>query len=211
MITPVDNPGHRVSLLAALVHRLDRGSAIGLGFGRDGRAAVIADEAVAHLAASGNVEDRVGGAVLAVVSDGVGAALAAAELTSGENGNSADHLGAGAGESKGHGAAVAEASREAEARFYAEVGFDGLDELVEEGDVLAALVAPAGVEAVGHDKDGRVVGNGVKSIVGQGAAAVGVLAVGNLLGAAAELMPGEDKTVGVLLVVAVRELDDVLA
>lgn len=76
---------------------------------------------------------------------------------------------------------------------------------------MALLHLPTIVETLGHDKDGRVVGNGVEAVVGEGAALVDVLAIDNLLGAAAELMPGEDEAVGPVLVVVVGQLHVVLA
>lgn len=76
---------------------------------------------------------------------------------------------------------------------------------------MARLYSPTVVETLRDHKDGRVVGNGVEAVVGEGAALVNVLAVDNLLGAAAELVPGEDEAVGPVFVVVVGQLHVVLA
>lgn len=90
----------------------------------------------------------------------------------------------------------------------AEVILDGLDDVVHKGDILASGVGPALVEAVGGDEDGAVVAGhqGREAVVSQGAP----LAVGNLRGAAAKSVEGEDKAVGRVAVVVVWQTHDVL-
>lgn len=211
MIATVNNPRNRIPLPAALIHRLDRVLSVGLRLRVDGRAPVVLHKPIPQLPAAGNVEDRIRSAVLTVESNRGVSSVAAAQLATGDDGDSTDHGRSGTGDSIGHGAAVAEPSGEPLGGLHAEIGFDSLDELIEEGDVLAALVGPAGVETVGDDKDGGVVGESVEAVVREGAALVDVLAVDDLLGAAAELVPGEDELVGKVVVVAVGDLHDVLA
>jgi len=211
VVAVVDDPGGRVAGAAVLVRHLGRVVAVGLGL-RHGLAPVEADVLVADLAAHADVEDAVGRAVLSVVGHGRVAAAAAAQDGTGNDGDGADHGRAGAGDGVRHGAAVAEAGREAQRRLDAQGVLDGRDHLVEEGDVLAVLVAPARVEALRDHEDGVVVGvEGGEAVVGEGTAAVGVLALDDLLGAAAELVPGEDEAVGLVAVVVVGQLDHVLA
>lgn len=55
---------------------------------------------------------------------------------------SGEGKGSNHGNGKAHCATVAKARREAQGSLNAEVGLDGLDEVVEKGHVLSALVAP---------------------------------------------------------------------
>lgn len=71
-----------------------------------GRAAVEADELVAHAAAAGDAEDAVAEAVDAEVGDGRVAAAAAGEDATGEDGDGAEEVGLGAGEGVGLGVLV---------------------------------------------------------------------------------------------------------
>lgn len=181
-------------------------TSVGLGLRLDGCAAVIANKAIPHGTAASSGEDRVGRAVLPNEGDGIVAALAPGQLAAGDGSDGPDLLAAGAGPGKGDGAAVREAGREALRRLDAQVRLDGPHHVVDEGDVLTALVGPSGVETVGGDEDGRVVRQRGQAVPGEGAA----LALGDLLGVAAKGVEGEDELVGLVVVVLVRQADYVL-
>ena len=75
-------------------------------------AAVVPDERVTQRPAVGDVQHAVVDAVDAEVGDGLGAAVAAAEVGAGEDRDGAEDRGAGAGDRVAHRAAVAPAERE---------------------------------------------------------------------------------------------------
>jgi len=205
----VDDPRNGVSLLAPLVLSLDR-SRSRLRLGSDRLAPVVAHKSIPHLSAPAHGKDRVGRAVLPVVRDRLRPALAPAQLAAGQDGNGPDDVGAGTSDSVRHCAAVAEASREDEVRVDAELVGDSFDELVEEGNVFAALVAPPVVEPVRHDEDGAVVGQGRQAVIGKDPATIRVLAVDDFLRVAVELVVREDEAVGAVWRVVVRQLHEVL-
>lgn len=149
--------------------------------------------------------------MLPVVCDGCLSAITAAQLSTRDNSNCTNHIGTSASKSIRHCTSVAETCGEPEVGVDAEIRLDSLHQLVKEGDIFAALISPALIEAIRHDKDSRVVRNSLETIVGQGSALVGVLAVDNLLRTAAELMPGEDQSVGLVLVVVVRNVQEVVS
>ena len=211
MVAVVDDPGHGEAGLAASVLGLDRVAAVGLGLVGELLAAVEADVLVAELATHGDVQDRVGGAVLAVECNGGVASVAAAQLGAGDDSDGADLIRAGTSKSVGHAAAVAEAGRKAEVGVDAEVVLDCLEELVEEGDILAVGVGPALVQTVGNDEDGGVLGNGLEAVEWKNSSSIGVLAIDNLLGAGAALVPLIDNPIRVVLVVVVRDIDKVVS
>jgi hypothetical protein len=211
MITIVNDPSHRVSLFASLVHRLDRIATVRLRLRRRLLAPVRSNEPVANLAAHLDIQHRVAGAMLTIVRDGLSAARAPAQFGARDDGYGAEYVGSRASEGVGHGAAEAEAGGEAQVGVDAEVGLDCLEHLVEEGYVLAVLVGPASVETIGNDEDGRVVGNGFEAVIRQRATTGDVLAVDNFLRTAAARVPGEDEAVGVVLVVVVGDVEDVVA
>jgi hypothetical protein len=205
------HPDH--GLLATLIHRLHLGVAAARRIRRlalAGRAPVVPQEPVAHLAPAADGEHEVLRPVLAVVGHAAGAARAAADHgVARQRGDGAQLGPERARERVAHGAAVAEARAEAPVLVDAEVVFDGGDDGAEEGDVLAALVGPAVVEAVGDDEDGagRVVDEVGQAVVGHVAALPG----DDLGGVAAEGVEGEDEPVRVVVVVVGREPDEVLA
>lgn len=97
-------------ILAAIIHSGDPLATATLGLrGILTLAAVVLDEAVANLAALGDVQYTVANAVLLVKGNGVVASCAAGERGAGENGDGAEVLCVAAGEGEGHGAAVREA------------------------------------------------------------------------------------------------------
>lgn len=149
--------------------------------------------------------------MLAVVRNWLGSAGAPAQLCARDDGHSADHLWAGAGKGVRHRTAIGESGREAQVSVDAQVRLNKLDELVEEGDILAILVAPASVQTIRNHKDSRVVCNGLQSVEREGTTAVGVLTVDNLLGGSTKLMPSENEAVGVVLVVVVWDVEEVVA
>ena len=211
VVAVVDDPGHGEAGLAAGVLCLDRVAAVGLGLVGEPLAAVEADELVAELAAHGHVQDGVGGAVLAVECNGRVASVAAAQLSAGDDGDGADLVRAGTSKSVGHTAAVAETGREAEVGVDAEIILNCLDKLVEEGDILAVGVGPALVQTIRNDEDSSVLGKGLEAVEGKNSSSIGVLAVDDLLGAGATLVPLIDNPVRVVLVVVVRDVDKVVA
>ncbi|OSS46593.1 hypothetical protein B5807_08500 [Epicoccum nigrum] len=211
VVAVVDDPGHGEAGLASSVPGLDRVTAVGLGLVGEPLAAVEADVLVAELTTHGNVQDRVRGAVLAVESNGGVASVAAAQLSAGDDSDGADLVRAGTGKSVGHAATVAETGREAEVGVDAKVVLNCLNELVKEGDILAVGVGPALVQTIRNDKDGSVLGNGLEAVERKNTSSIGVLAVDNLLGAGASLVPLIDNPVRVVLVVVVRHVDEVVA
>jgi len=211
VVAVVNDPRQRVSILAPGVLRQDRVAATGRRLRRRLLAAVGGNKLVADLAAHGDVEDRVAGAVLSVVGDRLGSTGATAQLCARDDGYGTDHVGAGACERVRHSTAVAEARGEAKGGVDAEVRLNSLDHLVKEGDILATRVGPALVEPIRNNEDGRVVGNSLEAVVRQSTALGDILAVDNLLRTSPTLVPCEDETVRPVLVVVVRDVEDVVA
>jgi hypothetical protein len=211
MISIVNDPCHRVSCLASSVLRLDRVGAVRLRLRLKLLATVVRNELVTNLAAHLNVEHRVAGAVLTIVCHGLSSASAAAQLSAGDDSHGTDHVGSRAGERVRHGATIAEASGEAKVGVDAEVGLDGLEHLVEESHIFAILVCPASVQTIGNDEDRRIVRNRLKAVVRKHTTTSDVLAVDDFLRTGAALVPGEHETVWVVLVVVVRDVEDVVA
>lgn len=79
---------------------------------------------------------------------------------------------------------------------------------MEESHILAILVRPTSIQATRDHKDGRAVGDGLESIVRKRTAAIGILAVSDLLGTAAQLMPCENETIWLVLVVVVGDVEE---
>jgi len=210
VVVAIENdPRGRLAGQASGVLGLGGAAAVRLGLGREAVAAVVGDEAVAHLAALGDGEDRVACAVLVVVCHRLGAARAAGEDGRRQNRHGAHVVGARARPRVGHRAAVGEAGGKAQRLLNAEVGFDGSHDAVDEADVLAAAVGPAVADAVRGDEDGAVVARHERgqAVVGEGAAAT----VGDLLVVTAESVEGEDEAVGLVGVIVVGETNNVLS
>jgi len=196
----------------ALIHSLDMLLALGRLLSLLRRTSIILQEPIAHLAAPRNRKHLVLSAMLRVPRHGLRTARASpADLRAArQHRHSAEVLAQGARQDERHGGAVAEARGEAQVLIDAKVVLDGLDDVLDENDVLAATVPPAdaegAAEARGRDVDGGggVVDERRETIVGVGAA-------GDLLTAAAYGVHGEDQTVGVAGVIVGRELHEVLA
>lgn len=128
----------------------------------------------------------------------------------GDDGDSMDYGRFGIGDCIGYGVVVVEFSGKLLGGFYVEIGFDFFDEFIEEGDVFVVLVGLVGVEIVGDDKDGGVVGESVEVVVREGVVLVDVFVVDDFLGVVVELVLGEDEFVGKVVVVVVGDFYDVL-
>ncbi|KAK6845991.1 hypothetical protein PG987_001179 [Apiospora arundinis] len=199
----------RGRVLAVLEDGLDVGSRPfrGRGHRRLLGAPVVGDELVAHLRAQRKRQNLVAHAVLVVPRDGVLAARAPGHGPARQHGDGLEVLGARAGDGVRHGRAVAEPGRVPVRRVDAQVGLDRLDHGVGEQQVLAPRVAPALVQAVGRDVDGRV------ARVERGEAVPGQVAArarNDLRGLPAERVEREDELVRVRVVVRRRQLDVVL-
>lgn len=171
-----------------------------------GLAAIVLDELVGEADAAVEGQDAVIDAVDAEVGDRVTAAFAAADEAASQNGNCTEIAGTGAGEGVGHAATKAEACREARSRVDAEVSLELLDDGVNEGDVLATLVGPAVVEAIGGNEDGAAGSAGFQAVPGLDA-----VAVGNIGHATAAPVQAEYQVVGVAVVVVFGHQERVLA
>ena len=169
-----------------------------------GLAAVVLDEGVGELDAAADGEDIVTDTVDTEVGDGVLATLAAGDQTAGDGRNGAEVTSLGASDGVGHAAAVGEASGETLSLVDAKVGFDLLDDGLDESDVTTALVGPAIVDTVGRDEDGRALGESVQAVPFGNAVAVDDIAHG-----ASKPVEAEDQAVGVAGVIVVRDLESV--
>jgi len=170
-----------------------------------GLATVVADESVGELNASADGKDVVTHTVDPEVCDGVFPAVAATDQTAGDGGNSAELASASASDGVGHAAAVGETSGEARGLVNAEVGFDLLDDGVDERDVCTASVGPAVVNAIWGNEDGGALGESLEAVPDGNAVAVDYIAHGP-----AKPVKAEDEAVRVARVVVVRDLEGVL-
>jgi len=91
-----NNPSRRLIRKTARVLRLGGEAAVGLRLRVEGRATIILDESIAHLPSHLDGQNRIARAVLVVVGDGLGAAVAAREDGRAQDGDGADVVGAGA-------------------------------------------------------------------------------------------------------------------
>lgn len=101
-----------------------------------------------------------------------------------------------------HRTAVAPAGGEELALVHAEVVLEHGNDLVGEGDVLATVVGPAGVQAVGGNKDGAVTGQLTEAVEAT---------VGNIVHGAITPVVANDDAVLLVAVVVVGQLEDVLS
>jgi hypothetical protein len=170
-----------------------------------GLAAVGLDESLREALAHVNGKDVVADTVDAEVGNGVVTAIAARDQTAGNGCNGTELAGARASDGVGHAAAVGEASGEALRLVNAEVGLDLLDDGVDEGDVRAATVGPAIINAVGGNEDSRALGESVKAVPFRNAVTVDDITHG-----ASTPVEAKDQTVGVAGVIVVRDLESVL-
>ena len=168
-------------------------------------AAVDLDKGVGEANAAVNGQDTVVDAVDAEVGDGVAAAVTAADQTASQDWHSAELAGARTSKGIGHAPAETESRRKPRALVNAEIGLDLLDDGINEGDVLPALVGPAIVDTAGGDEDGAAGGAGLQAVPGLDASAVD-----DIIHAAAKPVQAEDEVVGVAVVIAVGDEELVL-
>ncbi len=107
-----------------------------------------------------------------------------------------------AGHTMAHGPAIAPASRKELALVNTKVVLELSHNLVRKGDILAAVVGPPGVQAVGGDKDGAVAGKGPQAVEA---------AVGHVIHGSVAPVVSEDDPVGLVGVVVAGELENVLS
>lgn len=107
-----------------------------------------------------------------------------------------------AGSAVTHGTAVTPAGSKELALVNAEVVLEHSNNLVGEGDILATVVGPTGVQAVGGNKDGAVTGQLTKTIEAT---------AGNIVHGAITPVVSNDDTVLLVAVVVVGQLEDVLS
>jgi hypothetical protein len=171
------------------------------------RAAVVLDESVGELDTAGDGQDVVADTVDAEVGDWVGTALTAADQTASDGCDGAEFTSARAGDGVGHAGAVGETSGEALSLVNAKVGFDLLDDGVDESDVGTTGVGPACIEAVGCNEDGGALSvESLKAVPGLDA-----VAVDDIVHGTAAPVEAEDQAVRVAGVVVVGDLESVLA
>lgn len=171
-----------------------------------GLAAVGLDKCLREALAHVNGEDVVADTVDAEVGDRVVATIAAGDQTAGNGRDSTKFAGARASDGVGHAAAVGEASGETLRLVDAKVGLDLLDDGVDEGDVRAATVGPAIVDAIGGNEDGGALGESVEAVPFRDTVAVDDIAHG-----ASTPVEAKDQAVGVAGVIVIRDLESVLA
>lgn len=205
MAAIISDDRHRT--LGALIVRPRRLSTARRGLGHLSRlASVVLGELVGQFDAAVEGQHGVVDAVDGEVSDGVGAPVAATDDAAAEDADGAEGAGAGAGQRVAHAAAPAEARGEAGGLVDAEVGLDLLDDGVDEGDVLAAVVGPAGVAAVGSDEDGAALGASRQPVPG-----LDTRAVDDVVHVAAAPVEAKDELMGFARVVSLGHLEDVFA
>jgi hypothetical protein len=101
-----------------------------------------------------------------------------------------------------HRTAVAPPRGEELALVNAEVVLQHGHDLVREGDVLAAVVGPAGVEAVGRHEDGAVAGPGLQVVEA---------AAGHVVHVSVTPVVSDDDSMSLVAIVVVGQLEDVLS
>jgi len=168
-------------------------------------AAVVVNESVGELDATADGQDVVADTMNAEICDRVVAAVAAADEAGSNGSDSAELTGASASDGVGHATAVGEPSGEAGPLVDAEVGFDLLDDGVDESDVGASLVGPAVVDAIRSDEDGRALSESLEAVPDRDAVAVDYIAH-----RATEPMEAKDEAVRVAGVIVVGDLEGVL-
>src|SRR3569833_2522602 len=172
------------------------------------RAAVVLDKPVADGMRSGNVQIPVY-SMLAVEGNGIIATGAAAHVPTRLPADGAEFFGQTAGECVRHGGTIAEADREEQVLVDAQICLGRLVHLADESDVLAVAVGPAAVQTIRVDVDGA---HGVLHKIGHAIPGqVASLAGSHHAGVAASRVQREDQAVGVLVVVGLRQLDEIPA
>jgi hypothetical protein len=172
-----------------------------------GLAAVVLHESVGELDAAADRQHVVADTVDTEVGDWVGAAVAAADQTASDGRNGAELARARAGDGVGHASAVGETSGEALSLVNTEVGFDLLDDGVDESDVGTTAVGPAGVDAVGGDEDGGALSvQSLKAVPGLDA-----VAIDHIVHGTTAPVEAKDQAVRVVGVVVLRDFQGVLA
>ena len=203
MRTIKGNPPDGVPARAPTVHRLDvLPTACRRLRGVLGRTLVVLDKGVADGASQVDGQDIVGDAVLGVVSHGLGAGAASAEVGTAHDGHATEDVWSRAGKRVGHGTAVTPAHRVDLVIVDAELGLELLPNLVEEGDVLAALVGPAIVQTLRSDEDSAVTGQRSDAVV---------ISVGHVLHGSTEPVGSKDELVRFAAVIVVGQRQDVLS
>lgn len=128
-------------------------------------AAVEADVLVAELAAGGDGEDVVGGAVEAEVRNRGCASVAAAELGAGDDGDGLEGVGKRASSTVAHGTTITEASGEDVLLVNTKLIIQLSQHSFGKGNIFTSIISPTSVEAIGSNKDGRILRLLLKTIV----------------------------------------------
>lgn len=102
----------------------------------------------------------------------------------------------------GHGSSVGPASSKDLLLINAKVLLGEVEHLIGEGDILTTLVGPSGVKTVGGNEDGRVTSKTLKTVEAT---------LGDVVHVTITPVVTEDKTVRLVGVVVVGNLEDVLS